>query len=83
MMEERVARLRGEIGRIKEGRERVGGMMRGLAEGGVGSVDVMGGGNGEGGEVKRVDGREKERARQGSAWAAIEQEVGSITRAEE
>jgi hypothetical protein len=43
----------------------------------------MGGGNGEGGEVKRVNGREKERARQGNAWAAIEQEVGYTPAAEE
>ncbi|KAK5124984.1 hypothetical protein LTR85_001174 [Meristemomyces frigidus] len=74
-MEERVARMKGEIGRIGEAREKVAQLLQGLEDAGsgpwrpAGEVDV------------RVDRGEdaaerKRKARQRAAWAALEQEMG-------
>ena len=71
-----MAKLTGEVARIQEGRERVGGLMRELAREGGGERDV----EGEGGEVKGEGGERKVVGRQRSAWAAIEQEVGDGSR---
>ena len=79
MMERRVEALRGEMRAIREARERVGKLMRGLEEGG-GEARVkvegeeMSGVEADGGE--EVVGDEKRRVRQRAAWAALERTMG-------
>ncbi|KAK5129736.1 hypothetical protein LTR08_002912 [Meristemomyces frigidus] len=72
MMEARVEGVRGEVGRVGEGRERLvtllGGLKGGGGGGGGGSKE---GGEGDGGSAEeRVE--EGRRARQRRAWAALE-----------
>ncbi|KAK4549561.1 hypothetical protein LTR36_006558 [Oleoguttula mirabilis] len=76
-MEERVAQMRGEIGRIGEARGKVQQLLEGLetAGGGLGGVEGgVGGMVGEGGVEDVAE--KKRRARQRAAWAALEEDMG-------
>lgn len=75
MMEERVERMSGEVGRIREVEGRVGKLMEWLREGGE-AVDVKvddGGSGGQKGEGDVVE--EKWREKQRIRWRAMEEEM--------
>lgn len=72
MMEERIAKLRLEVSRIKEGREKVGELMAGLVEGGSQGVKKVR--TGDSGANKVGSGGDGREQRQRGAWAALELE---------
>jgi mediator of RNA polymerase II transcription subunit 7 len=72
MMEERVQKLREEIARVREGRERVGELMQGLTGGEDKIGEVMQRPGERVGEKEGEDGTDRRRQKQRGAWAAIE-----------
>lgn len=78
MMEERVLRLREETRRVREGRERVGGLLRGLVGGEVGSDMGKEDGNGRTGvEETAKSEKDARKMRERSAWYAVERETAT------